>query len=324
MSRPLRIEYPGAWYHVMNRGAGRKKIFRDNEQKNYFLSLLSDTHQRFQAEWHAYCLMDNHYHLLLRTPEGNLQRIMRHINGLYTQYFNRRQRTDGPLFRGRYKAILVDAEAYWLQLSRYIHRNPLEAAMTKRLEHYPWSSYPAYIGRIRPPDWLTTHYILNAIGKRSRPIRYQAYVTEDTDDALQNFYRQAKQSPVLGNEAFRSAVLAGKPALIDIPELNAAKPRPDLETILAAITRYYDTTEDQIWQSQRGKAVTSPARSVAMYLCQHAGAMRLREIANIFGLASYASASSVIRTVKYRLENDQEFAKGVDSILLDLTPSPYC
>ena len=264
--------------------------------------------------------MDNHYHLLLRTPEGNLQRIMRHINGLYTQYFNRRQRTDGPLFRGRYKAILVDAEAYWLQLSRYIHRNPLEAAMTKRLEHYPWSSYPAYIGRIRPPDWLTTHYILNAIGKRSRPIRYQAYVTEDTDDALQNFYRQAKQSPVLGNEAFRSAVLAGKPALIDIPELNAAKPRPDLETILAAITRYYDTTEDQIWQSQRGKAVTSPARSVAMYLCQHAGAMRLREIANIFGLASYASASSVIRTVKYRLENDQEFAKGVDSILLDLTP----
>ena len=121
MARPLRIGYPGAWYHVMNRGAGRRYIFKNNTHRHYFLSLLEDTQDRFHAEWHAYCLMGNHYHLLLRTPDANLQRIMRHLNGLYTQFFNRSERKDGPLFRGRYKAFLVDTQSYWLPLSRYIH-----------------------------------------------------------------------------------------------------------------------------------------------------------------------------------------------------------
>src|SRR5690625_2272987 len=116
MARPLRIEFAGAWYHVMNRGARREAIFQSDEQREYFLSLLSVTAERFNAEWHAYCLMDNHYHLMLRTPEGNLQRIMRHVNGLYTQYFNRTEGHDGSLFRGRYKAVLVDAQTHWLGL----------------------------------------------------------------------------------------------------------------------------------------------------------------------------------------------------------------
>ena len=158
MARPLRIEYPGAWYHVMNRGAGRKLIFKTDAQRSYFLALLADAHARFHAEIHAYCLMGNHYHLLVRTPEGNLQRIMRHINGVYTQYFNRVEKKDGALFRGRYKAILVDAEAYWLELSRYIHRNPLEAHIPRRLDDYRWSSYPAYVGKVKPPAWLDTGY----------------------------------------------------------------------------------------------------------------------------------------------------------------------
>ncbi len=129
MARPLRIEFPGAWYHVMNRGAGRHWIYKYDKHYHYFLSLLADVTERYRVEVHAYCLMSNHYHLMLHNPDGNLQRIMRHINGVYTQYFNRTERTDGALFRGRYKAILVDAETYWLALSRYIHRNPLEAGL---------------------------------------------------------------------------------------------------------------------------------------------------------------------------------------------------
>ena len=112
MARPLRIEFEGAWYHVMNRGAGRHWIFKSDGHKQYFLSLLETVTQRFNVEVHAYCLMDNHYHLMIHTPEGNLQRVMRHINGVYTQYFNRSESRDGPLFRGRYKSILVDAKAY--------------------------------------------------------------------------------------------------------------------------------------------------------------------------------------------------------------------
>jgi len=130
----------------MNRGAGRRVIFKSDDHRRYFLNLLDVVSERFQSECHAYCLMDNHYHLMLRTPKGNLQRIMRHINGVYTQYYNREVGTDGPLFRGRYKAVLVNAHAYWSHLSRYIHRNPLDAGIVEDLENYPWSSFPAFTG----------------------------------------------------------------------------------------------------------------------------------------------------------------------------------
>ena len=184
MSRPLRIEYLGAWYHIMNRGLGRRRIFRSDKDHHYFLSLLADATDRFNAEWHAYCLMSNHYHLMLRTPDGKLQRIMRHINGLYTQYFNRSHKRDGPLFRGRYKAVLVDAESHWLQLSRYVHRNPAEAGLVQRLADYPWSSYCAYIELTEPPPWLTTKYLLQAAGQRQRTTRYAAFVEQRIDLGL--------------------------------------------------------------------------------------------------------------------------------------------
>lgn len=320
MARPLRIEYPGAWYHVMNRGSGRRRIFKTDEQRQYFLELLADTTDRFQAEWHAYCLLDNHYHLMLRTPEGNLQRIMRHTNGLYTQFFNRRERRDGALFRGRYKAILVDAEAYWLHLSRYIHRNPLEARMVKQLERYPWSSYRCYIGKANAPSWLTTHYILGAIGQRRRYARYQAFVAGDTDDVLSAFYEAGRQQPILGDKPFRQRVLEGRAPSVDIPELTKAIPRPDLQTIVNVVSRYYEVEEAVIWRSARGRGVVSPARSVVMYLCQRVGDLRLSEIANLFGLASYASAGSTIQKVKQGIISDKKLGNDINYILLDLTP----
>lgn len=320
MARPLRIEYPGAWYHVMNRGAGRRKIFKNDEQRRYVLSLLADTYERFNAEWHAYCLMGNHYHLLIRTPEGNLQRIMRHINGLYTQHFNRSEKKDGPLFRGRYKAILVDADAYWLQLSRYIHRNPLDAGICDRLQSYRWSSYRAYIGADKVPDWLMTRYILAAIGHRNRREHYKAYVAGDTDEALLEFYSRARISPILGDDLFKAKVLSGKSPNVDIPELASARARPPLERIASETSHHFGVDASVIWQSTRGRGVTTPARSVAMYLCQQLGDMRLSEIADAFGLATYASAGATIRSVKQRITEDKELKKAINSIILDLTP----
>ena len=129
MPRPLRIEYENAYYHVMNRGRGRQRIFHDKNYFEAFLKTLEEAHQRFGIEILCYCLMSNHYHLLVKTPEANLGRAMRHINGLYTQRYNRLKQTDGSLFRGRYKAILVEEDSYQLQLSRYIHRNPIGAKM---------------------------------------------------------------------------------------------------------------------------------------------------------------------------------------------------
>ncbi len=320
MARPLRIEYAGAWYHVMNRGAGRKGIFKTDDQRAYFLSLLADTHQRFNAEWHAYCLMGNHYHLLVRTPEATLARIMRHVNGLYTQYFNRTERQDGPLFRGRYKAILVDAEAYWLQLSRYIHRNPLEAGLVRRLAAYRWSSYPAYIGRTVVPQWLTTEYTLHAIGQRQRQARYKAYVAGDTDHALQQFYNQAKIPPILGDETFKTALLAGRPSSVDLPGLRSERVLPALSEIIKATCQAFQVDEQAIWTKTRGKGVKSPARAVAMYLCQQVANMTLSKIADAFGLASYASAGATIRKLRRRIEEDRRLARQIKLIILDLTP----
>lgn len=320
MARPLRIEYPGAWYHVMNRGMGRRVIYKNNDQRQYFISLLEDTRNRFNAEWHAYCLMGNHYHLLIRTPDGNLQRIMRHINGLYTQYCNRSEGKDGPLFRGRYQAILVDAQSYWLQLSRYIHRNPLEAKRCRTLSQYRWSSYRAFIGVEKTPEWLTTGYILKAIGKRKVRERYKEYVRLPLDEEIAQFYGKKKISPILGDDRFKASVLSGKMQSVDVPELMAQRKLPAIEHIVAAVCHYYGVSEGIIWKSTRGKGVISPARSVAMYLCQYAGDMKLSNIAQLFGLASYASASATIRQVKARLAADKRLTKDISYLLLDLTP----
>lgn len=163
MSRPLRVEYEDAYYHVMNRGGGRQVVFHDDDYYHLFLDTLVEAHSRFGLQVLSYCLMGNHYHLLVKTPRGNLGRGMQHINGVYTQRYNRLRRTDGPLFRGRYKAIIVENDSYQLQVSRYIHRNPVEAHLVDRLEDYPWSSYPAFINKGACPPWLYRDEILDQL-----------------------------------------------------------------------------------------------------------------------------------------------------------------
>ena len=160
MPRSLRILYPNACYHVMNRGAGRKCIFNNNLHRNIFLELLAECHQMFNVKIQAYCLMDNHYHLLLSTPDGNLSRVMRHLNGVYTQRYNRIMKTDGALFRGRYHAKLIEDDSYKLIVSRYIHLNPLEANLVQKADNYKWSSYRFYLGLAKAPTWLDIGSIL--------------------------------------------------------------------------------------------------------------------------------------------------------------------
>jgi len=137
MSRPLRIEYPGAYYHVMNRGTARQKIFLNDQDRQRFLDLLGQTCQMWGVRVYAYCLMDNHYHLLVETTDAALSRAMRHLDGIYTQRFNRAHGRDGPLFRGRYRAILIEPEEYFMAVARYIHRNPAEARVGVDISRYP-------------------------------------------------------------------------------------------------------------------------------------------------------------------------------------------
>ena len=160
MVRPLRIEYPGAWYHVMNRGRRGENVFADRDDYVTFIALLQETSEMFDFQVSAFCLMSNHYHILVQTPSGNLSRAMRHVNGVYTQRYNRRHDTDGQLFRGRYKSVLVQEDSHLLELLRYIHRNPVRAQMCNGASDYLWSSHHGYLISTKKWEWLHKEFLL--------------------------------------------------------------------------------------------------------------------------------------------------------------------
>ncbi|MBJ7309983.1 transposase [Rugamonas sp. CCM 8940] len=161
MTRPLRLEFPGALYHITSRGDRSEDIYCDSGDRYAWLEIVGRTAARFNLVVHAYCQMSNHYHLLLETSEGNLSQGMRQLNGLYSQHFNRRHGVVGHLFQGRYKAILVQKDNYLLELARYIVLNPLRANMVRTLGEWPWSNHHSTMGRAAVPTWLHTDWLLN-------------------------------------------------------------------------------------------------------------------------------------------------------------------
>ena len=183
MARPLRIEFPGAIYHVTSRGNAKQTIFIDDEDKERFFDMLSMVVERFNWRCHAYCLMENHYHLLIETLHANLSKGMRQLNGVYTQGFNQRYRRIGHLFQGRYKAILVEKDNHLLSLCRYVVLNPVRVGLVKRPEQWRWSSYKATIGLAKRPAFLTVDWILSQFDGRKRVSmeKYRRFVMEGVD-----------------------------------------------------------------------------------------------------------------------------------------------
>ena len=186
MSRPLRIDYPNAWHHVMNRARRGANLFVDKADYQQFIDLLQETADLFNVNVAAYCLMPSHYHLMVHSPDANLSRCMRHLNGVYTQRYNVVHGCDGTLFRGRYKSILVDAEIYVLQLVRYIHLNPVRARIVDHCKDYQWSSYPVFGGYVKAPGWLETHWLLSLFGKGQGKAkrRYRDFVESVQNEEL--------------------------------------------------------------------------------------------------------------------------------------------
>ena len=169
MARPLRVEYPGAYYHIINRGNAGEKIFKNKRDKEKFLEYLALAVERFSIVVHIYCLMDNHYHLLLQTQEANLSKSIQWLNVSYATYFNKKRQRNGHLFQGRFKAILVDADNYLVQLSRYIHLNPVQAKIVASQDEFLWSSYSAFIGNKMCPAWLKPVSSSLSLGKEKQP-----------------------------------------------------------------------------------------------------------------------------------------------------------
>jgi REP element-mobilizing transposase RayT len=316
MPRPLRIEFPGAWYHVANRGAGGRPVFPSGDDRNAFIELLGELEERFGVEVHAYCLMDNRYHLLVHTPKGGLGRGMRHLHGVYTQRFNRRHATDGPLFRGRYKAILVDKTNCLAPVSRYIHRIPVDTRASDSIAHYRWSSYPAYIKRVEAPDWLHTGAVLDPFKPKPRK-SYRAYIKNGVDDETRAFYQSKRMSPVLGTPAFREMVREHLKSSSNDADLRARewlRERPSITRIVDATAKVFGVEANDIYVSRRGRKSRNPPRLVAIALCRSPGGHGLRDIAKVFGVAHAASISVAANRLKVLAETDRDLAKSVTRV----------
>jgi REP element-mobilizing transposase RayT len=283
MSRPLRIEFPGAWYHVMNRGRRSEVIFSDNKDYSRFLDLLIEISEIWHVNIAAYCLMPNHYHVLLQTPEGNISRCMRHLNGLYTQKFNRRHGFDGQLFRGRYKSILVCNDSHLLQLVRYIHKNPVKAGMVKDLPDYAWSSYNGYLSYAKKWNWLYKDYILSMITpkKRGRLKPFIEFMQKEDSDEVTKLFSKKNLSSIFGHESFITRIKETyyfSKNDYEIPE--AKRLAPSADDIIAYICRYYNVTFDELLVTRRG--VFNTPRNMAIYLLRYIRGYNLNDIRNIF------------------------------------------
>ena len=298
----------------MNRGRGRQHIFHGTEYYQVFLETLMEAQQRFELNIHAYCLMGNHYHLLLETPNANLSRSMRHINGVYTQRYNRIKKTDGPLFRGRFKSILVDADNYLLPLSRYIHRNPIETKrpLVENLKDYPWSSYPAYTRPGNKPAWLETGRIHGILGKRQKYTGYKAYTELETDEDLQQHYNKGNIASVLGDKAFKEDIAKQKALMEENKQDHIFEPITHMD-IIGIVAKVFNAPTKVIMRPQKGRQSANLARKVAMHSCQRYGDYRLQDIAEIFGLSHSGSVSSALHDVKYSIQ-DQQLARKIRQI----------
>jgi len=229
MARPLRIEFAGALYHVTARGDRREDIYENNGDREAFISILADVCTKYNWMCHAYCLMDNHYHLLIETPDGNLSKGMRQLNGLYTQTYNRTHRRPGHVFQGRYKAILVEKDSYLREIARYIVLNPGRAGMMETARDWPWSSYRATVGLCETPVFLTVDWLLAGFGggKAVAVKRYEQFVSEGK--ARPSPWKQLRSQICLGSEQFvekMHRLIDGDQELSEIP-LAQRRPAPD-------------------------------------------------------------------------------------------------
>ena len=305
MARPLRIEYPGAFYHVTSRGNEQKDVFRSKRDRGKFLEYLASASERYGAVVHAYCLMSNHYHLLLETPNGNLSRIMMHINGAYTTYFNVKRKRTGHLFQGRYKAILVDANDYLAELSRYIHLNAVRAGMVERPEQYQWSSYQNYTGSA-PPTWLQTGFILGNFAQSQDEAneKYRSFVEDRLGKEYESPLLGAIGAAILGDRKFieeiSSAHLRRKDD-DDIPALRQLARRPTPEKIISAANAAIDDAK--------------LARRIAIYLSHRHSGMKLKEIGKLFDVRDTA-LSEASRRFQKELDADEKLVEIATLVMI--------
>lgn len=278
MVRPLRIEFSGALYHVTSRGDRREDIFEDDDDRGLFLEVFGQVIRDFNWVCHAYSLMSNHYHLVIETPDGNLSQGMRQLNGVFTQKTNRRHGRTGHLFQGRYKAILVDADAHLLELARYVVLNPVRAKMVRQAGEWRWSSYRAMVDEEPVPPWLETAGLLAQFGVPHAEAvdRYKAFVAQGIGG--DSIWRHLNRQVYLGDDRFvvlMQAMQAGGEKDVNVPKARRRPPAPPLEAIASAYG----------------------GREAAMVAAHVSGEYSYQQIADFFGV-HFTTVGRAVRAAK--------------------------
>lgn len=296
MPRKPRLHFPGAVYHVILRGNQGQDVFLDLADRTRFYLLVQAGIERFGHRVHAFCLMSNHLHLAIQVGATPLARIMQNLGFRYTQYFNRRHQKTGHLFQGRYKALLVEADSYLLELVRYIHLNPVRAGMVERAEGYPWSGHNAYLG-LEDIPWLTTDWVFAqwAPTKEAARKRYQQFVVAGLHEEYRaDFHRGSFEGRALGDDRFIEDALAR--AKEDV------QPAPTLDAIIAGVCSACQLTREEIASRSRVR-ITSEARGMIALLVRETKGLTLADLSQCLN-QDISSLSQAARRLELRLRED--------------------
>jgi putative transposase len=332
MARPTRLDIEGGWYHMMNRGIERRAIFRSAAGYNQLLQLISKLPERFGVRVHAFVLLANHYHLQLETPHANLSRAMQWLNVSYSIWFNKKYRRVGPLFQGRFKAILHDWSSHGLTVNKYIHLNPVRvrslgghekqphseaasagdfaAAGVETLRTYPWSSYQYYSGKQKVPGWLTTDTVLGLLDPRASVSRYRRELEEraSAGEPGTDWKTELKASLLLGSKEFveqmRSWLKGDWREQTAIRQVSLG--RLAWPEITAAVSEQWG----QDWEALR-EGHGNGAVAAALYLGRHYSDRTLRELGELAGGMQYPAVTMAIRRFAKQLETDKALANTI-------------
>lgn len=316
MVRPLRIEYDEAWYHVLNRGLERRSLFLDSQDYEKFLALLKEITETFSIEVHAFSLMPNHYHLLVHTPRAGLSRAMRHLNGVYTQYFNRRHRRDGPLLKGRYKARLIDSNEYLIELVRYIHCNPVKAKMCEKPKDHTWTSHRYYLKDVEGFEWLKREAVLSDYGKDvdGARKRFDVIVRSKMSEGVIKEIEQPTNS-IIGGKNFKKWINSNyvefkhrKNKCVSSKEKEVVSGLTGKD-ILENIRHCYNMSMAELRLTQTGQR--NEARSLAIYLMRNRLGYSLKKIGLWFKIENEYAIAKALSRFKFALASDRNFMKRV-------------
>ncbi len=311
MARAWRIEYEGALYHVFSRGNQKQNIVIDDDDRKLFLATAGEMVERFEIDLFAYVLMDNHYHLLLRTNRANLCRSMQWFGATYTKRFNLRHNRSGHLFQGRFKNMLVQNDAYLLQLTYYIHRNPLRAGMVQRIADYKWSSYRAYAYGNRHQNWLNINEILSQFTNvKDRHQAYRGYIQKYYKEE-QRVWQDLRHGIFVGTEKFVKKIkmrhLPDKPHA-ELPHQKRVTNDVKIESVLSRAADILKCDMDLYRESTRIPKAFKADRDLLIYIAWQSGVATNQEIGEKFGL-TYSAVSQRVSVIKEMLNTDKELER---------------